>query len=272
MTTIKTAVGIGLLCVALSGTSWAQKKKPGDTAAMATAAHAMELVKQGAYPQAIEEFTKAIEASPKDSRLYVDRGGVYLSGLQKFPEATADFTKAIELSPKDAGAYSLRGAALVEQNQIDAAMTDLNKALEMKPDDSRTLERRGLAYYKQKNYEAALADYNKALEKTPDSMLALSRRADAFVALQQFAPAQADLQAYVKARPEDFGAEERLRYVNAKLNPPAAPAAAAPTATPKPPKTKLLTRTNVFIGIGGLLLLGIIVVLIAKKAITRPSY
>jgi tetratricopeptide (TPR) repeat protein len=272
MTTNKklTLMTIALLCIALGGTSWAQKKKSADAEAMATAAQAMELVKQGAYPQAIEAFTKAIEGSPKDSRLYVDRGGVYLSGLQKFTEAAADFTKAVELAPKDYNGYSLRGAALIELNQVDAALVDLNKALELKPDEPRTLERRGYAFYKQKNYEAALADYNKALELNPTATLALSRRADAYVAMEQLAPAQADLQAYLKIRPEDFNAEERLRYVNAKLNPPA-PTAAAPMATPKPPPMKLLTRTNVFIAIGVLLLLGIIVALIAKKAITRSE-
>ena len=158
----------------------------------------------------------------------------------------------------------------------------------------------GWRYYKQKNYEASLADYNKALEMyaknapapkqeagaagtaeaspapnaaappDPATALALSRRADTYVAMNQLAAAQADLQAYLKIRPEDFNAEERLRFVNAKLNPPPV-VASTPTPTPKPKPMKLLTRENVFIALGALLALGIIVVLIAKMAMTRKS-
>ena len=87
--------------------------------------------------------------------------------------------------------------------------------------------------------------------------------------MQQFAPAQADLQAYLKIRPEDFNAEERLRFVNAKLDPPPAATAAAPTPTPTPKPMKLFTRANVFIALGGLVLLVIIVIVIAKLAMKR---
>jgi hypothetical protein len=62
--------------------------------------------------------------------------------------------------------------------------------------------------------------------------------------------------------------------VNARLAPkPAQPAAQqGPVATPTPkptPKPQLLTRTNVFIGIGALIVLFIIVMLIAKKMMTK---
>ncbi len=292
---------LALVGAAFTSTGWAQKTKAGGDAIMAEAARAVELAQQGAHDEAIKIFTTVIEARPKDSRLYNDRGGVYLT-TRRFPEAEADFTKAIELAPKDYAGYSLRGAARVELNKLDEAMEDLNKALELKADEPRTLERRGLAYYKQKNYDAAIADYNKALEMhakaspaptpataatagegaspapdaapavNPASTLALSRRADAYFAKQQFAEAQADLQTYLKIRPEDFNAEERLRVVNAKLNPAAAPvAAAAPKASPTPKPVKLLTRANVLIAVGGLLVLGILVVLIAKMAMTRGT-
>ncbi len=102
-----TGWGLVLLSVALCGTSWAQKKGGGDKEAMAEAAKAVQLAQQGAYDQAVAGFTKAINLSPKDDRLYKDRGSIYLT-LQKFPEAVADFAKAIELNPKNDQA--IRGA------------------------------------------------------------------------------------------------------------------------------------------------------------------
>lgn len=267
-----TLVAIALLCLAQTGNIAAQAKKAGGGSSAERANKAVQLAQAGANDEAIAEFTLAIAQNPKDARLYNDRGSVYLT-MRKFPEAAADFSKAIELLPKDHAGYSFRGAALNEQNQIDAAMADLNKALELKADDPKTLERRGLAYYRQKNYELALADYNKAIEQTPDSTLALSRRADAYVALKQFPQAQADLEAVLKIRPDDFTALDRLQFVKAKLAPPraaAAPVAAAPAATVAlTPKPKLLTRTNIFLAMGGLVVLAIIGVVIGKMMATR---
>jgi Flp pilus assembly protein TadD len=110
----------------------------------------VQLAQQGAFDQAVEEFTKAIQADPKDARFYRDRGGVYLT-MKRFQDAVNDFTKAVELSPKEHTGYSLRGAAQSELLQLDVAMADLNKALEIKANDPQTLERRGLVYYRQKN-------------------------------------------------------------------------------------------------------------------------
>jgi tetratricopeptide (TPR) repeat protein len=269
-----TLLAAGLLFVALSGTSPAQDKKP--AAGGGATEHAnkgVQLSQAGAFDAAIVEFSEAIKANPKDYRLYNDRGGVYLT-MKKFQDAVTDFTKAIELSPKDHAAYSTRGAALNELNQIDPAMADLNKALELKAGDPQTLERRGLVFYKQKKYQEALTDYDAALQQNPSSSLGLSRRADAYVALNQFDKAQTDLQAALAIRPDDFNAQDRLRYVQAKLAPPPPPretaAAAAPVAKPTP-KPKLLTRANIFIGIGALFALLIVGVIVGKVLNTRSS-
>ena len=92
------------------------QKKVRAAAAAEHANKAVQLSQQGAFDQAIEEFNKAIEANPKDARLYNDRGGIYLT-MKKFPEAVTDFSKAIELSPKDFRGYSMRGAAQIELGQ-----------------------------------------------------------------------------------------------------------------------------------------------------------
>ena len=67
-----------------------------------------ELAQALKYDEAIIEYTKAIELSPKDVRLYIDRGLVYRAAT-KIPEAMADFTKAIELEPKNELGYFERG-------------------------------------------------------------------------------------------------------------------------------------------------------------------
>ena len=270
---ILTCLTVALLVMSQAPSTFAQsKKKSGGTSATEHARRGVELAGQGALEPALVEFTAAIEANPKDPRFYRDRGGVYLT-MKRFQDAVNDFTKAIELAPKDHVNYSLRGAALNELNQFEPALADLNKALEMKPDDPQTLERRGYVYFKQNKFQEALADYNKALEQKPDSTLGLSRRADAYFRTNQLQEAKADLEKVIQLRPEDFSAQDRLMQVNARLAPPVAqPAAKGPAvaATPKPtPKQPLLTRTNVFIAIGVLLVLFIIVIFIAKAMMTK---
>jgi hypothetical protein len=76
------------------------------------------------------------------------------------------------------------------------------------------------------------------------------------------------LEAVLRIAPDDFTAADHMRFVMAKLAPPPAPVAvaAAPVAPTPPPPQKLLTRRNVMIGLGALLLLGIVAVFIAKRA------
>src|ERR1700747_1278521 len=108
----------------------------------------IELAQQKHFDEAAAEFTKAIEANPKDPRGYANRGTAYRQGARaasaagdlegastRYQSAMADFSKYVELAPKDASAYLERGETEVELKQYDAAVNDLNKALELKPDN-----------------------------------------------------------------------------------------------------------------------------------------
>src|SRR5438132_524412 len=107
-------------------------------------ARGVELAQQKQYDAAIAEFTKAIEAAPKDARAYTNRGTAYRAS-GKLQEAIADFSKAIEVSPNDEMAYRERGYTESVQNQFDAAMGDLDKAVQLKPDDGFAYKFRGFA-------------------------------------------------------------------------------------------------------------------------------
>src|SRR5207253_5613310 len=106
----------------------------------------IELAQQKNFDAAVAEFTKAIEANPKDPRGYTNRGTAYrASNPPRLPDAYADFSKAIEVAPKDEVAYRERGMTAVMQNQFDAALPDFDKAIELKPDDAYTYKFRGFA-------------------------------------------------------------------------------------------------------------------------------
>ena len=89
-TRLLTTIAVSLICAAQISTGFAQEKKKA-AAGGGSAARAAELAQAGALDEALVEYAKAIEASPKQAVLYNQRGGVYLA-QKKFTEAAADFT------------------------------------------------------------------------------------------------------------------------------------------------------------------------------------
>src|SRR6266403_4263666 len=138
----------------------------------------IELAQQKHFDAAVAEFTKAIEANPKDPRGYTNRGTAYrASNPPRLPEAYADFSKAIEVAPKDEVAYRERGMTAVMQNQFDAALPDFDKAIELKPDDAYTYKFRGFAEIGLNQWDKAVADFTTAIQKQPEDPQNYDRRA-----------------------------------------------------------------------------------------------
>jgi tetratricopeptide (TPR) repeat protein len=263
-------VAAALLCLAQSGVGQAQTKKP----TSGSAEHAnkgVKLAQAGAYEEAIAEFTKAIQLSPKDAHIYDDRGWAYHK-LNRFPEAIEDFSKAIEIAPKDYAGYSGRGVTLVAQNQNDAALVDLNKALELKPDDAQTLRFRAFAYKNMKQYDLAIQDYTAVLSKTdPNSgdqaKLAaadlFAKRGYIYSLALQYENAINDYKEALRLNPNDIETPQRLQYSESMLalkNAP--PPTATPTPTPSPPS--FVTPLNMGIAIVVLLIIAVIVRLLTR--------
>src|SRR5206468_5281081 len=141
----------------------------------------IELAQQKHFDAAVAEFTKAIEANPKDARGYANRGTAYRQGARtaiaagdqegastRYQSALADFSKYVELAPKDASAYVERAATEIELKQYDAAVTDLSKALELKPDNINANKLRGFAELGLSQWDKAVADFTAVIQNKPD--------------------------------------------------------------------------------------------------------
>jgi tetratricopeptide (TPR) repeat protein len=247
----------------------------------------IELAQQKNFDAAVAEFTKAIEANPKDPRGYTNRGTAYrASNPPRLPDAYADFSKAIEVAPKDEVAYRERGMTVVMQNQFDAALVDFNKAIDLnqwdkavadfttaiqkQPDDPQNYDRRAWANRNLKNYDAAVSDYTLLIEKNPNDDEHLVKRGATYTSLQQYEKAVADYQAALKLKPDDYDTVQRLQYVQsmlaAKNAPP--PPSATPTPTPGP---GLITPLNVGITIAVLIIIAIIARLLTRGKAEETS-
>src|SRR5205085_7240367 len=140
ITRITTIFTVSVICLGLTNATWAAKEKGGDAAKDKGAAAGANnfnagnaAIQQKQYPQAIAEYSRAIELNPKQPAFYENRAFAYLA-MERFDEAMGDFNKVIELSPKDERAYIGRAQVFLKQQVFDAAAVDADKSLEIKTD------------------------------------------------------------------------------------------------------------------------------------------
>ena len=131
------------------------------------------------YPQAIKNYTKAIDLDPEAVRAYRNRGIAYGS-KGDYDRAIQDFNQALTLDPDNAFAYRRRGIAYGSKGDYDRAIQDFNQALTLDPDSAAAYRRRGIAFSSKGDHDRAIQDFNQALVLDPDNAFTYRRRGIAF--------------------------------------------------------------------------------------------
>lgn len=116
------------------------------------------------YPEALADYSKAIELNPTHLDAYLKRGTLRYKVLKQYQEALTDFDKAIELNPDCALAYLHRGIVKCHLLKFDIALPDFDKAVELDPNDERVYYNRGKNKYMLKyDEEEVRLDLEKAI-------------------------------------------------------------------------------------------------------------
>ena len=84
----------------------------------------------GQWDNAIDAYTKAIEADPDFAVAYNNRGYAY-TVKNNFDRAIADFDRAIDLDPGQAIAYFNRSRIYIANVRYEEAIVDLEKFIEL---------------------------------------------------------------------------------------------------------------------------------------------
>src|SRR5262245_46986252 len=92
-------------------------------------------------PEAVAEYTRAIELKVEDAHVFLQRGDAYYA-LKDWGRAVADFSQTLARDASQPYTWSQRAHAQAELAQWDKADADLSKAQELNPMDSST------AYYR----------------------------------------------------------------------------------------------------------------------------
>jgi tetratricopeptide (TPR) repeat protein len=135
---------------------------------------------QGDSDLAITDFDEIIGRNPKLDqsiafstnlvRVYINRA-IALIEEDDLQAAIADLDKALILDPEADLAYMYRGIAHEKQGEMDIAIEDYGKAIKYSDGDKCAYIQRGNGFKLQGELDAALADYNKAVETDPNFAL-----------------------------------------------------------------------------------------------------
>lgn len=152
----------------------------------------------GQWQEAVQLFSAAIEANPRDAEAYQQRALAYLE-LELKQEALADAQRAVRLEPEDSEGYRIRGTASMYAGEFDVAIADLSRYLDEEDDNSnaglrpsRAFYFRGLAYVGKNDLQRALSDFTTAIRRWPDWPEPYEARADVYDALAMPEKAAAD--------------------------------------------------------------------------------
>jgi tetratricopeptide (TPR) repeat protein/predicted Ser/Thr protein kinase len=120
------------------------------------------LYRQGKLEEARASWGRALELQPSASRHKLM--GDVLYGLQNYPEAIDQYTRALALNPGDSAAQCNRGLAHHAGGNSAAALEDYNGALALHPRFARAFNCRGIAWFERRDFDRALEDFERAAE------------------------------------------------------------------------------------------------------------
>ncbi len=129
---------------------------------------AYERQKQGEYHEAIELYTRSIEAFPS-AEAYTFRGWAY-SFLNDYEQAIEDCKRAIEVDPEFGNPYNDIGAYLIETGKLDEAIPWLQKAAVAKRYEARCYPHYNLGrvYEAKHDWKKARECYQNALSENQE--------------------------------------------------------------------------------------------------------
>ncbi|MDR0501885.1 MAG: tetratricopeptide repeat protein [Treponema sp.] len=137
--------------------------------------NALSAHNESRFNEAISQYTKILELKPYNaicSIIYKHRGMAYFACSQ-YSEAIEDFTKALDADKKSYKAAYYRGVVYSVLRNYSQAIDDYTLSITINPYQPFCLFRRGQAYYHLGDYPQSLADCENSLSLEPGNQAAL---------------------------------------------------------------------------------------------------
>ena len=120
----------------------------------------------------LDHAAKVVEAVPESdrtSKMEFALGAAY-DQMKRPKDAIAAYQRALDIEPGDVRTMGALAQALLNDDQLDAAMKEYQQLADADPDDTGTLIHIGEIQRRQGKYEDALATIRKAIKKEPDNL------------------------------------------------------------------------------------------------------
>lgn len=135
-------------------------------------AEAQLLRDAGAYQEAFDVLSRALEKQPDSPDLLYDHA-MAAEKLERLDVLEGNLRKVIRLKPDYAHAYNALGYTLADRNQrLPEARTLIDKALSLTPDDPFILDSMGWVHFRLGNFDVALDYLRRAYASRPDPEIA----------------------------------------------------------------------------------------------------
>ncbi|PYK85555.1 MAG: hypothetical protein DME40_17450 [Verrucomicrobia bacterium] len=179
------------------------------------------------------------------------REGIEASKANDWDKAINAFKRASQLeqryAPNLASALQQRASVYVSQQKFQEAIADYSEALKVKSNDPDIFERRAYAEMQLKDYDKALHDYNEAIKLSPEEPKYYQVRAFIHQTKNDLKAAMADVDKTLKLDPNNQDAQQRKRFLDAKLHgtptPEPMPSGPIPNPNVRPPAAATATPT-----------------------------
>ncbi|MFH1134802.1 MAG: tetratricopeptide repeat protein [Pseudomonadota bacterium] len=163
----------------------ARQEQPTDLEFKKRYAKGLDLMKQGRFEEALEEF-KAMLSIYENAEIYYNVG--YIKTAQgKYEEAIMAFQRAAQIDKAHAAAYKKMGEVYIKLGRVDEARTSLERAAEIFMEKSMDLDAEevllealklnpktlnifnslGIIYRRRGDFEEAIKNYRRALKVDP---------------------------------------------------------------------------------------------------------
>lgn len=167
--------------------------------------HAMRgLIRQdrSEYEPARRDYDEAVRLDPADASLLTARGGVSVA-RRDLQQAIADFDKALERDPKCTAAWIGRGSARMAQRERYKAIADFSEAIWCNPLSIPAYIHRGLAWHALGEHQKAIVDFDRAILLDSQQSAAFCHRGEARAAMRSYRQALADYDEALRLDPRE---------------------------------------------------------------------